>query len=232
MGESATFWEKQHVLSARRRAFLTPEQERDFASHARTGCRECRERLIESHVPLVDRMARRYRLDPLAHEDAVQDGVLGLIKAVDRFDSDHGARLSTYAAWWIRQGILAGIRRRDCIWIPNGRPSRRVIEIVRLDGEIADSHSSNGDDAGLEQALRGLIVQATGEALAGQPARDRSVLTLRFGLFGGHERTLSEVAAIVGLTRERVRQIEKRALRRLRDGPNSHALAALIDEPR
>ena len=238
MGKSATFGEIRSTVSAGtasvRRPFLTAEEERDYARRAETGCRECRKRLIESHLPLVVSMALRSRLDPSALEDAVQDGSLGLIKAVDRFDIRRGVRLSTYAAWWIRQGIQSGIRRSCAVRIPagagNGRSLRRVIETVHLDGAVADALSSNGDETGLECALNGLFVQVTGEALADLPARERSILVMRFGLFDDHERTLSEVAAIIGVTRERVRQIQQSALRRLRAGPKGDALAALIDD--
>ena len=140
-----------------------------------------------------------------------------------------------HAAWWIRQGIQAGLRRRDCIRIPdgagNGRSLQRVIVTVQLDAAVAESLSQIGEKTGLEYALHGMFVRVTGDALADLPARERGVLILRFGLFGDHERTLSEVATIIGVTRERVRQIEQRALRRLRIGPKSTALAALIDEP-
>ena len=239
MGKSATFGEIRSTVTVGtasvRRPFLTADEERDYARRAETGCRECRKRLIESHLPLVVSMALRSRLDPSALEDAVQDGSLGLIKAVDRFDVSQGVRLSTYAAWWIRQGIQAGLRRRNCIRIPdgasNGRSLQCLIETAHLDEAVADTLSSNGDETGQEYALHGMFVQVIGEALADLPARERRVLILRFGLVGDHERTLSEVAAVIGVTRERVRQIEVSALRRLRIGPKSDALAALVDEP-
>ncbi|MCH7903855.1 MAG: sigma-70 family RNA polymerase sigma factor [Armatimonadetes bacterium] len=243
MGKSTTFGEIRPTVSAGRasvrRPFLTAEEECGYARRAGTGCRECRERLIESHLPLVVSIARRYRLDSCALEDAVQDGFLGLIKAVDRFDVNKGVRLSTYAGWWIRRGIQLGLRQRDAFRMPNGarhgRSSReptlrRLIETVPLDEGISDRLSSNGDEIGLEYALHGQFVQVIGDALADLPARERSILIMRFGLFGDHERTLSEVGATLGVSRERVRQIEQTALCRLKIGPKSDALAALIDE--
>jgi RNA polymerase sigma factor (sigma-70 family) len=225
-----------------------------------------RRRMIESNLRLVVSIARRFSATRLPLSDLVQEGNLGLLRAVERFDWRRGVKFSTYATWWIKQAITRGAADRGAspIRLPVhvdeqvGRLRRaqaRLAErlgrepsnselaaelalpvevVVRLqaaaqtvtsldtpigdDGDAAlqdlleDEQAARPDELALEAVGR----QALAEALDGLPERQRQVLTLRFGLDTGTPRTLDEVAAVIGVSRERARQIELGALAALR----------------
>jgi RNA polymerase sigma factor (sigma-70 family) len=225
-----------------------------------------RRRMIESNLRLVVSIARRFSATRLPLSDLVQEGNLGLLRAVERFDWRRGVKFSTYATWWIKQAITRGAADRGAspIRLPVhvdeqvGRLRRaqaRLAErlgrepsnselaaelalpvevVVRLQAAAQtvtslDTPIGDDDDAVLqdlledeqaarpdELALEAVGRQALAEALDGLPERQRQVLTLRFGLDTGTPRTLDEVAAVIGVSRERARQIELGALAALR----------------
>jgi RNA polymerase primary sigma factor len=245
---------------------LTAAEEVRLARSARSGDAKAREQLIEANVPLVVGIARRYRCEGMEFEDLVQEGILGLIAAVDRFDPDRGCRFGTYATHWIRQAIGRAvlyqghlIRLPDHVavtapkvegWrevlshrlgrapsvaelaaetgVPAGRVAlalRRPKEPLSLDVDVRDLE---------ETTLGDLLVDArapdpeacaiAGEERAAMQAllrvlrpRERQVIELRFGLVDGSERTLLEVAETLHTSREGARQIEQRALGKLRE---------------
>jgi RNA polymerase primary sigma factor len=243
---------------------LTPAQERELARLKDEGDEAAKKRLIESNLRLVMSITRNYTKAGVPLLDLIQEGNLGLIRAVEKFDYKLGYKLSTYATWWIRQAVTRALADQGrTIRLPvhvaeqvrkllrarrvltqklnrdptpaeladeSGFPLKRVNELLELvedpvslelpvgDGEsiyadlIEDVHSDQPDEATAKQ-LRS--VELT-EALKRLNPRMQNVLVLRFGLDGQKPRTLEEVGVGLGITRERVRQLEARALRELR----------------
>ena len=243
---------------------LTREEERELARRKDEGDEEAKKRLIESNLRLVMAITRNYTKASVPLLDLIQEGNLGLIRAVEKFDYRLGYKLSTYATWWIRQAITRALAdqgrtirlpvhvadqvrrllraRRQLAQKLNREPSlaelaretqqteervRELLELVEipvsLDTPVGDGESLYGD---LIEDVNSLAphdqsaVQARGRELAGAleqlNPRMRRVLTLRFGLDGQPPQTLEEVGSQLGITRERVRQLETRALRELR----------------
>jgi RNA polymerase primary sigma factor len=245
-------------------ALLTREEERELARRKDAGDEEAKRRLIESNLRLVMAITRNYTKANVPLLDLIQEGNLGLIRAVEKFDYKLGYKLSTYATWWIRQAITRALAdqgrtirlpvhvadqvrrllraRRQLAQKLNREPSlaelaketqqseervRELLELVEnpvsLETPVGDGESLYGDLiedvhslAPHEQSAQ----QARGRELAGAleqlNPRMRRVLSLRFGLDGEAPQTLEEVGTQLGITRERVRQLETRALRELR----------------
>ena len=242
---------------------LTPAEERELARRKDEGDEWAKRRLIECNLRLVMSITRNYVNSGVPLLDLIQEGNLGLIRAVEKFDYRMGFKLSTYATWWIRQAVTRAIadqgrtirlpvhvvdqvrrvmRARRILTqklnrdpLPEeiaaeaGIEVKRVNELfdlvedpVSLETPVGDGDSMYGDmiedenseqpDAALAELLRGVELQ---EALASLNERMRHVLELRFGLNGKIPKTLEEVGAELGVTRERVRQLESRALREL-----------------
>jgi RNA polymerase primary sigma factor len=243
---------------------LTPSEERELARLKDEGDEAAKRRLIEANLRLVMSITRNYTKAGVPLLDLIQEGNLGLIRAVEKFDYRLGFKLSTYATWWIRQAITRALAdqgrtirlpvhvaeqvrrvmraRRvlaqklnrdptiDEVAAESGFPVRRVEELLELvedpvsletpvgDGEslyadlIEDIHSDQPDETTAKRLRSAELAQAM---LRLNP-RMRRVLALRFGLEGQRPQTLEEVGAGLGITRERVRQLEARALRELR----------------
>jgi RNA polymerase primary sigma factor len=243
---------------------LTPSEERELARLKDEGDEAAKRRLIEANLRLVMSITRNYTKAGVPLLDLIQEGNLGLIRAVEKFDYRLGFKLSTYATWWIRQAITRALAdqgrtirlpvhvaeqvrrvmrsRRvlaqklnrdptiDEVATESGFPARRVEELLELiedpvsletpvgDGEslyadlIEDVHSDQPD----ESTAKRLRSAELATALEHLNPRMQRVLSLRFGLQDGKPQTLEEVGAGLGITRERVRQLEARALRELR----------------
>ena len=243
---------------------LTREEERELARRKDEGDEEAKRRLIESNLRLVMAITRNYTKASVPLLDLIQEGNLGLIRAVEKFDYRLGYKLSTYATWWIRQAITRALAdqgrtirlpvhvadqvrrllraRRQLPQKLNHEPTlaelaretqqteervRELLELVEIpvsldtpvgDGEslygdlIEDVHSLAPHDQSAEQARKRELAGALDQL----NPRMRRVLSLRFGLDGEQPQTLEEVGSQLGITRERVRQLETRALRELR----------------
>jgi RNA polymerase primary sigma factor len=255
---------KLYVRQVGDNPLLTPEEERELARRKDEGDELAKRKLIESNLRLVMSITRNYRKAGVPLLDLIQEGNLGLIRAVEKFDYRLGFKLSTYATWWIRQAITRALAdqgrtirvpvhvaekvrrvlatRRALTQRLNREPTldelaadsgvavgrvRNLLELVEepisLETPVGDGESLYGDllaDVSSAQPDQLTAIELRHEelenALARLDARLRSVLALRFGLDGDKPMTLEEVGAMLGITRERVRQLEARALRDLR----------------
>lgn len=257
---------------------LTAEEEKDLAMKMEAGDMSAKKRLAEANLRLVVSIAKRYVGRGMLFLDLIQEGNLGLIKAVEKFDYRKGYKFSTYATWWIRQAITRAIAdQARTIRIPVhmvetinklirvqrqllqelGRepypeeiaekmslPVERVREIQKISqepvsletpiGEEEDSHLGDfiQDDnvpVPSEAAAFTLLKEQLVEVLGTLTDREQKVLCLRFGLNDGRARTLEEVGKEFDVTRERIRQIEAKALRKLRHPSRSRKLKDYLD---
>ena len=257
---------------------LTPEEETDLARRMAQGDETPKQRLAEANLRLVVSIAKRYVGRGMLFLDLIQEGNLGLIKAVDKFDYAKGYKFSTYATWWIRQAITRAIAdQARTIRIPvhmvetinklvrvsrqlvqeYGReptheelaaelnmPVEKVREISKISqepvsletpiGEEEDSHLGDfipDDDAPApsDAASFVLLKEQLNDVLSTLTPREAQVLKLRFGLDDGRQRTLEEVGKEFEVTRERIRQIEAKALRKLRHPSRSKKLKDFLE---
>ncbi len=248
---------------AGRYPLLTAAEEVELAKRVERGDQAAKDRMVNSNLRLVVSIAKRYQGHGLSLLDLIQEGVIGLIRAVEKFDWRRGYKFSTYATWWIRQAVQRGVANKSrTIRIPVhiaereqrigraerelmarlGRPPtdeevseaakismkhlREVRQAARavtsLDKPLGDENDASiGDlvgaaEEGVEEEVEISLTERTlHQALADIPDREREILTLRYGLGNEEPTSLEEIGRRLGLTRERVRQIEAQALERL-----------------
>jgi RNA polymerase primary sigma factor len=251
------------LREAGRHPLLTAAQEVELAKRIERGDLNAKSTMIQSNLRLVVSIAKNYRNQGLPFLDLIQEGTLGLIRAVEKFDWRRGYKFSTYATWWIRQAVARALadkartirmpvhiverlqkmnRAERTLWMELGReptldeiadeaslPIEQAREVraaarasASLDQPVGEQDDAvfgdfvAGDDPLPEEKVEvSLRSQALAEALRALPQRERQVLVLRYGLLDEEPKTLEEIGRRLGLTRERVRQIELESLRRL-----------------
>lgn len=269
---------KVYLKEIGRVPLLSSEEEIDLAIRIANGDVQAKQRLSEANLRLVVSIAKRYLGRGMQFLDLIQEGNLGLIKAVDKFDYTKGFKFSTYATWWIRQAITRAIAdQARTIRIPVHMvetinkvkkvqsqllhqncheptpdeiadeldlPVDKVREIMRVAqepvsletpiGEEEDSHlgdfiPDDGAPAPADAASHTMLREQLSDVLSTLTPREEKVLRLRFGLEDGRSRTLEEVGKEFNVTRERIRQIEAKALRKLRHPSRSRKLKDYLD---
>ncbi|HOO32129.1 MAG TPA: RNA polymerase sigma factor RpoD [Thermotogota bacterium] len=268
---------KMYLKEIGRIPLLTPTQERTYARKAQRGNDKAKQKLVVANLRLVVSIAKRYIGRGLTFLDLIQEGNIGLLKAVEKFDWKKGYKFSTYATWWIRQAITRAIAdQARTIRVPvhmvetinkinkirreylqehgdypsvetlaemTGKTPEKIEEILQADKEtlslespvggdedssvgdfVADVENINPEDSAMLMLLRDEI----NEVLNTLGPREATVLKMRYGLIDGRQKTLEEVGKYLNVTRERVRQIEVKALRKLRHPTRSKHLKTLM----
>jgi RNA polymerase primary sigma factor len=244
---------------------LAAAEETELAARARRGDLEARQAMMEANIRLVMSIARRYSCKSLSFEDLVQEGIIGLLEAINKFDGDRGNRFSTYATYWIRQSIVRAIEKQDrLIRLPvygcdaarkleraqrifadrqgrqptheelaqeTGFPLRLVKALQQLGPEplSLDAMVGVGEDTSFgelmsderavspeQRALHALDREALLDKVKTLEPKEQLVIEKRFGLFDGRIHTLKEIAEQLKMSREGVRHVQTRALRKLR----------------
>ncbi len=244
---------------------LTAEQELALGERIARGDQRARQKLIEANLRLVVSVAKRYSNQGLSMQDMIQEGNIGLMRAVQKFDYRRGFRFSTYATWWIRQSITRAIAEHsrtihipvhvveviykikrvarriyqeqgtealpEQIAVEVGLPKERVLELLSvadqpmsLDAPVADDElyllADTLEDTtmspAIDQVSQRMRCEYIERAMTTLNERERDIIELRYGLADGRSLTLDEISARYRLTRERIRQIEVKALRKLR----------------
>ncbi len=251
------------LRDAGRHPLLTAAQEVELAKRIERGDLDAKRTMIESNLRLVVSIAKKYRHLGLPFLDLIQEGTLGLIRAVEKFDWRRGFKFSTYASWWIGQAVARGLadtartirmpvhivermqklnRTERMLWMELGReptlvevaeqaglPLRQALEMkaatrasVSLDQPLGEQEGAVfgdlvADEGPLpeERVVDTLRKEALAEALGILGERERTVIILRYGLYGSEPKTLGEIGRGLGVSRERVRQLETEALKRL-----------------
>ena len=247
---------------------LTHQEEIDLSNRAKAGDKSARARLIEKNLRLVVSVAKKYRGYGLPFEDLIQEGNIGLMKAVEKFDPDRGFRFSTYATWWIRQAVQRAVADKGrTIRVPV-HMTEKIRKMARTYNELSAEHereptdeevaerlgwtidevrdvkdampdatslnqplSSNSDSSELGElvederasdtpgtVMRGMESAQLGEAIERLPERNRYVLLRRYGLDSNEPATLAQLSDELGVSRERIRQLQREAERMLKSG--------------
>ncbi len=269
---------KKYFSEIAKRDLLNAKDEKDLAKRAKAGDTKARALLVESNLRLVVSVAKRYLKRGMALQDLIQEGNVGLLRAVDKFDPDRGFRFSTYATWWIKQAITRAIADKSrMIRLPVhvnellaklrkevrrlsselGRPPTieelslatgvrkdkllQVMETSRdllsLDSAIGTGFDSTLGDlleddvlpAPVDTATMNLLKEDVDGLLTCLNDQEKSVIDMRFGLKDGTARTLSQAGQVLGISRERARQIEAKAIRKLRNSKVTSGLRSYLN---
>jgi RNA polymerase primary sigma factor len=260
-------------------ALLRAEQENELAHHAMAGCQDCKKLLIESNLRLVVSVAKRYVGRGLSIQDLIQEGNMGLIRAVEKFDPARGFRFSTYATWWIRQAIsraicdhgrtirvpvhtleavnrmmkVAGqmqqqlgreatmqeLANRLNISIDRIQDFQKALNYtISMDAPVGESEDlalgeffqSPDSNLAFDSTFKSLLRSQIESILDTLTEREKEVVMLRFGLIDGLPKTLEEVARHFDVTRERIRQIETKSLKKLKHPARVRPLKQMLED--
>jgi RNA polymerase primary sigma factor len=269
----------QYLGRVRGGRLLDADEEKDLSRRAHAGDMRARQRLIECNLRLVISIAKKYRGRGVAFEDLIQEGNAGLIRAVEKFDPEMGNRFSTYATWWIRQGVTRAVadhartvrlpahvvdaiyrlrRAENALSLELGREATEEEVVERLGvkpeearrlrevgqpissinarikseegsevGELLPDERSGDDYARVEAGQWEMTLV---EAVRSLPEREARIIEMRHGLDGGETRTLREVSEELGISQERARQVEIKALRTIRTGRYASTLRHALSE--
>jgi len=255
-----------YLLDVSRHRLLTKPEEQSLARRIEAGDREARAEMIQSNLRLVIAVAKRYRGQGLELIDLCQEGSVGLIRAVEKFDWRRGLKFSTYAVWWIHQSIQRAVAQRGRTIALPVHVSQELRKIDAAEGRLGARGGTPGDTAALaretglaEPRVRALLAwrrpsisldaleatpggpgaetaataldqrehrRSVDEALRRLPGRSRLIIALRYGLLDGRQRSLQDVAHLVGMRPSRVREVEGQALALLRHDPMLQAVGA------
>jgi RNA polymerase primary sigma factor len=256
---------RAYLKDVRPIALLTPEEEVDLARRVQKGDKEARDKMIRANLRLVISLAKRYTNLGIPLSDLIEEGNIGLMRSVDKFDPEKGYRFSTYAAWWIKQGISRAIidqgkmirvpvymneeivrykRAVETLTQKLGRKPQQgeiakklqlTVDKVRemeqaiskmssLDAPIGEDgdgqvHDIVEDDsfAAPDELVETFLTKERARAMIdGLNERERQIIEMRYGLVDGEQRTLAEIADVLGVSRERIRQLEITILEKLR----------------
>jgi RNA polymerase primary sigma factor len=269
---------QQYLKSIGRISLLKANEEIELARRVKRGDRFARKQLIQANLRLVVSVAKKYQGRGLPLLDLIQEGNLGLLRSVEKYDPERGFKFSTYATWWIRQGITRAIADKSrTIRVPVHmvetinqlkRVTRRLAQELGRRPKLAelaqamdlsekkikdilaantaplslDSRLGEDEDSCLsdmvedisarppeDSAENRLLARDVAFVLSSLPEREQAILTLRFGLRDGRQRTLEQVGKLVGITRERTRQIEINALKTLRGSQKGEKLKIYLE---
>jgi RNA polymerase primary sigma factor len=264
---------RMYLREIGRYPLLTFEREVELAKRVKAGDEEAAQTLANSNLRLVVSVAKKYMNRGMSLQDLIQEGNIGLMRAVDKFDYTKGFKFSTYATWWIRQAITRAIadqartvrlpvhlveaiarmeRTRRSLMMELQReptptelarelgiPEEKVVDMIKHKGQAISLETPVGDESDstlgdfvqddsqespADAAARQLLIEQIDTALSSLNARERRVIEMRFGLQGQPPRTLEEIGKEFGVTRERIRQLEGLALRKLRHPSRAKAL--------